>query len=154
MTTAMPNIHLTERAVAQIKLILENDFTLEGQSLRIHISGKECDGFTYSIGFQKPIENDISIPCPEIGEGHCLIMDPFSAFYLKEVTIDFVQDFEKDLEGFVVTNHKQEDYHGKFWRKDTESSRYNVVGHLCRCKQQRSNQYQWHIKNGYNKNYY
>ena len=119
MTTAMPNIHLTERAVAQIKLILENDFTLEGQSLRIHISGKECDGFTYSIGFQKPIENDISISCPEIGEGHFLIMDPFSAFYLKEVTVDFVQDFEKDLEGFVVTNHKQEDYHGKFWRKDT-----------------------------------
>ena len=119
MTTAMPNIHLTEQAIAQIKLILENDFTLEGQSLRVHISGKECDGFTYSIGFQKPIENDISIPCPEIGEKHYIIMDPFSAFYLKEVTVDFVQDFEKDIEGFVVTNHKQEDYHGKFWRKDT-----------------------------------
>ena len=119
MTTPEPKVHLTEQAIAQIKLILENDYTLKGQSLRIHISGKECDGFTYSVGFQKPIENDITIACPEIGEEQYLIMDPFSAFYLKNVTLDFVQDWEKDEEGFVVINHKQEDYHGKFWKKDT-----------------------------------
>jgi len=118
MATPEPVIHLTKNAISQIKLILENDFTLRGQSLRIHISGKECDGFTYSVGFQEKIENDLSIPCPELGESQCIIMDPFSAFYLQKVTLDFIQDFEKDLEGFVVTNHKQVDYHGKFWRKD------------------------------------
>ena len=61
MTTPRPDIHLTERAISQIKLILENDYTLKGQSLRIHISGKECDGFTYSVGFQNPIENDLFV---------------------------------------------------------------------------------------------
>ena len=120
MTTPRPDIHLTESAISQIKLILENDYTLKGQSLRIHISGKECDGFTYSVGFQNPIENDLFVPCPELGEEQSIIMDPFSAFYLQKVTLDFVQDFEKDLEGFVVTNHKQDDFQGKFWRKDAD----------------------------------
>ena len=120
MTTPRPDIHLTESAISQIKLILENDYTLKGQSLRIHISGKECDGFTYSVGFQNPIENDLYVPCPELGEEQSIIMDPFSAFYLQKVTLDFVQDFEKDLEGFVVTNHKQDDFQGKFWRKDAD----------------------------------
>mgnify|MGYP000238793451 CR=1 FL=1 len=30
------------------------------------------------------------------------------------------KDFEKDTEGFVITNHLQKKYAGKFWRKDQE----------------------------------
>lgn len=114
-----PTIKFTERAIQEIELILENDFTLKGLYFRILISGKGCDGFTYSTGFTEYNNDDFMIKIPnEKGIDFCILVDPFAAFYLQESTIDYKQDFENDIEGFVVINHLQKSYSGKFWREN------------------------------------
>lgn len=112
-----PTITLTERAMGQLILMLENDFTLSGKYFRIVISGKGCDGFTYSVGFTDRKEDDFLIRVTN-DEDLEVIIDPFAAFYLGETVVDYVQDFENNNEGFTVTNLDQKKYHGKFWRKD------------------------------------
>ena len=114
----MSNLKITQKAIDQIRLILKNDFTLTGKFLRIQITGKECDGFTYSVGFHNIHKDDCKIPCPQLGENQFLIMDPFSSFYLQDYTLDFIQDYENDLEGFEVINHDQKEFQGKFWKKE------------------------------------
>ncbi|MEE2743943.1 MAG: hypothetical protein VYD54_08555 [Bdellovibrionota bacterium] len=114
----MSNLKITQKAIDQIRLILKNDFTLTGKFLRVQITGKECDGFTYSVGFHNIHKDDYKFACPQLGENKFLIMDPFSSFYLQDFTLDFIQDYENDLEGFEVINHDQKEFHGKFWKKE------------------------------------
>lgn len=114
---ATPNIQFTDRAFLQLKTIIENDFTLAGRYFRILISGKGCDGFTYSAGFTDLHIDDFEVKVMNIetdNELH-IIIDPFAAFYLQNATVDFIQDFITDTEGFVIVNHAQEDYHNKFF---------------------------------------
>lgn len=113
-----PSILFSERAVQEWELILENDFTLEGKLLRIAIDGKECDGFTYAVGFDDKKSEDFEV-CVD-GTSHKVIIDPFAAFYLQVATVDFIQDFTQDAEGFVVVNHSQRNFFGKFWRAHPE----------------------------------
>ena len=63
-------------------------------------------------------KDDFKFACPQLGENKFLIMDPFSSFYLQDFTLDFIQDYENDLEGFEVINHDQKEFHGKFWKKE------------------------------------
>ncbi|MDH5580743.1 MAG: hypothetical protein OEY33_02475 [Bdellovibrionales bacterium] len=109
-------VKITPTAYDQLQLILTNDFTLEGKSLRISIQGKECDGFVYAIGFDYQKPGDKLYKANELN----IIIDPFADFYLKNFIIDFATDYEADQEGFVVENLEQEKYHGKFWREYPE----------------------------------
>lgn len=113
-----PSILFSERAVQEWELILENDFTLEGKQLRIAIDGKECDGFTYAVGFDDKRKEDFEVSIE--GTSHQVLVDPFAAFYLQVATVDFIQDFTQDAEGFVVVNHSQKHFFGKFWRAHPE----------------------------------
>lgn len=115
----LPNVTFSEVAIAQLTLMLENDFTLSGKYFRILISGKGCDGFTYSVGFTDIKDEDFTIRISN-EEPLEIIIDPFAAFYLGETRIDYVQDFQNDREGFVVYNKDQNKYHGKFWRENKE----------------------------------
>jgi iron-sulfur cluster insertion protein len=126
-----PVIFLTERAFLQWKLIRENDhFIPEDHHLKVMIDGKGCNGFTYSIGFSAPEPRDTTLKIKvnhlENNENNkeekfiTLLMDQFTLFYLKEMTLDFItnytpQDPESDYDGFVVLNHQENNFHGKFW---------------------------------------
>lgn len=121
----MPRLKFSEMALLQYKLIIENDFTLKGKYLRILISGKGCDGFTYSVGFTDWNEDDMKVRIldhkgQDLSETFEVLMDPFTAFYLQEVTIDYLQDFANNNEGFTVTNENQKEFAGKFWRQQTD----------------------------------
>ncbi len=115
----LPTVTFTQTAIEQLTLMLENDFTLSGKYFRILISGKGCDGFTYSIGFTDIKEEDFTIRINN-EEPLEIIIDPFAAFYLGETRVDYVQDFQNDREGFVVYNKDQKKFHGKFWRENKE----------------------------------
>jgi len=115
-----PTIQLTKAALEQLTLIFENDFTLEGKVLRLQISGKGCDGFEYSVGFTEKREKDFLIKMDQVSPSFLVALDSFAAFYLQEATVDFFQDFENDLEGFLIHNHNQKKYSGKFWRENPE----------------------------------
>ena len=112
-------IKLTESAQMQMSLILENDFTLSGKYLRVLVSGKGCDGFTYSVGFTDLANDDVIIRS-ESSMNLELIMDPFTAFYLKNGVVDYVQDFANNNEGFVIENLNQKEFSGKFWKQAPE----------------------------------
>jgi Fe-S cluster assembly iron-binding protein IscA len=94
-----PIIMFTERALCQLKLIIDNDFTLAGKYFRIVVSGKGCEGFTYAAGFTDLNDDDFQVRIANTEEEIYVIVDPFAGFYLQEASVDFVQDFEQDSEG-------------------------------------------------------
>lgn len=116
----MPKVKFSEMAWMQYELMVKSDFTLAGKYLRLLISGKGCDGFTYSVGFTDLDEKDIVVPYKNENQECQILMDLFAAFYLQDCTIDYVQDFEQDAEGFVIINHRQHNYSGKFWKESPE----------------------------------
>ena len=118
----MPLVSISDKALSQLKLILENDFTLKGKYLRLLISGKGCDGFSYSVGFTDWNDDDmlIKVKGSENGQDLEVIMDPFTAFYLQKCSVDYVEDFANNNEGFVVVNENQKTFSGKFWKKDEQ----------------------------------
>jgi iron-sulfur cluster insertion protein len=118
-----PLVEFTEFALSQLRLILENDITLEDKWLRLVVSGKGCDGFDYSVGFTDYQEDDFQIVV-QLGEGKqtFVLIDPFTAFYLQQVRINYVQDFANDEEGFVIEGLYQDEFKGKFWRANEEKT--------------------------------
>ncbi len=122
-SVTMPKLMFSPMALSQLQLIVENDFTLKGKYLRVLISGKGCDGFTYSVGFTDWQEEDLKVPVldsdgDKVEESILVLMDPFTAFYLQEVAVDYLQDFANNNEGFTVTNLNQKEFAGKFWRQE------------------------------------
>jgi iron-sulfur cluster insertion protein len=119
-----PVIMFTDRALSQLKLIIENDFTLAGKYFRIVVSGKGCEGFTYAAGFTDLNDDDFQVRIANSNDEIYVLVDAFAAFYLQEASVDFVQDFEQDAEGFVIVNHAQAQgqFKGKFWRAAPEKT--------------------------------
>ncbi len=118
-----PSIEFTARALQEIQLIIENDFTLRGRYFRILISGKGCDGFNYSTGFTEYHEDDFLIKIKNnIHMDLQIIIDPFAAFYLQKTRIDFIQNFKNNTEGFTVINKNQNEFSGKFWKEFSEKT--------------------------------
>lgn len=109
-------IIVTQSAFEQIQLMKENDFTLGEQEFRVQISGKGCDGFDYQMGFDKKKNDDKEIRA--YNDQLIILMDPFTEFYTSEATIDYVFDHVNNCDGFSITNHKQHEHKGKFF-KDT-----------------------------------
>lgn len=121
-----PQISITQEAFQQLSLIWENDVTLKGKYFRLLISGKGCDGFTYSVGFTDWQDDDFLVQLQSENKDDdsfksndlAVVLDPFTAFYLQKGTIDYLQDFTNNNEGFTIENHNQKEFAGKFWRKD------------------------------------
>jgi iron-sulfur cluster assembly accessory protein len=111
-----PNLTFSDEAKAQLSLLHEIDHTLAGKKFRIQISGKGCDGFSYSAGFTEEHHEDILVKTEDFE----ILVDIFSAFYLEEAFIDYVFDFENGTEGFVISNKKQDSFAGKFWKADPD----------------------------------
>ena len=111
-----PHIVATQEAAQQITLAKQNDPYCDGKFFRIHISGKGCNGFTYECFFDEKREDDLIVQT----NGITVVVAPFSAYYLQEVTLNYHVDFENDMEGFVVTNKDQEKFHGKFWKSSPD----------------------------------
>ncbi len=116
----MPQLTITDRATQELKLMIENDFTLEGKYFRIVISGKGCDGFDYQCGFDTVNEDDFQVPVILEGLSSFIIMSPFVAYYFSNGHIDFIQDLVSGDEGFVIKNLKESQFKGKFWKKNSD----------------------------------
>ena len=114
------NIMATDSALMQIKIILENDFTLENMVFRVSIGGKGCDGFTYQTGFTAPHIDDVILSYP-VGPAIVAIhMDPFTAHYFNRGRIDYLLDPTSNKDGFVIENYDEANYVGKFFKDETK----------------------------------
>ena len=95
--TATPLISLTEAAATKIKQLLAEETDVG--VLRIAIQGGGCSGFQYGLGFDTgAAEGDLELE----QHGVTVVVDPFSAPYLKGAEVDYVDSIQ--AAGFAVNN--------------------------------------------------
>ncbi|MGH7971237.1 MAG: HesB/IscA family protein [Limisphaerales bacterium] len=96
-STTQPLVHLTAPAVEEVKTLLgkpENN----GKALRLYIEQGGCSGMQYSMIFDEVRPDDLSTECG----GVAVLIDPFSAQYLRGATVDFSDSLTAG--GFKITN--------------------------------------------------
>ncbi len=115
-------LHLSDSAIRQIQLMQENDYTLEGLKFRIKIGGKGCGGFTYDTGFSEKHEDDLLLESsyPLINFNLTILMDPFTAYYTQESSLDYLLDPQSNEEGFVLDNAADGAHKGKFFKDESK----------------------------------
>ena len=92
-----PLMTVTEAAAEKIKQLMseEEDISV----LRVAIQGGGCSGFQYGLGFDRgPVEGDEEFEM----HGVQVVVDPFSAPYLKGAEIDYVDSIQSA--GFAINN--------------------------------------------------
>jgi iron-sulfur cluster assembly protein len=92
-------ISLTEAAAAKIKELQAEETPGEAAVLRVAVQGGGCSGFEYALGFDRGAEEgDHELQF----HGVSVVVDPFSAPYLRGAEIDFVNGLQES--GFKVNN--------------------------------------------------
>ena len=76
---------LTDSAVNQIRSLLANEKSGAGKTLRIYVEGGGCSGMQYGMVFDEKRDDDFSSEF----QGVSVLVDPFSANYLRGAVIDF-----------------------------------------------------------------
>lgn len=89
---------LTEKAVAKVRQFAGSMEGAEGKALRVYVQGGGCSGFQYGFTFDDKHETDSEFEV----SGIRVLVDPQSAPYLKNATVDYVEDFRGA--GFTVNN--------------------------------------------------
>jgi iron-sulfur cluster assembly accessory protein len=90
-------VGLTPAAASKIKALMESEADVN--VLRVAIEGGGCSGFQYGLGFDRAaVEGDHEY---EI-EGVRVVIDPFSAPYLRGATVDYLETIQES--GFKIDN--------------------------------------------------
>ena len=97
--TSTPLVTLTESAATKIKHLMAEEPEGEAAVLRVAIQGGGCSGFQYGLGFDRGSqEGDLELEL----HGVQIVVDPFSAPYLKGSEIDWVDSIQ--AAGFAINN--------------------------------------------------
>jgi iron-sulfur cluster assembly accessory protein len=92
-------VTLTARAAEKILELQATEPAGEAEVLRVAIQGGGCSGFQYGLGFDRGSqEGDLE----SVQHGVRVVVDPFSAPYLKGATIDFLTGLQES--GFKIDN--------------------------------------------------
>jgi iron-sulfur cluster assembly protein len=89
---------LTERAEQEIRAIFERERPANDVGLRLGVVGGGCSGLAYEMEFSERRATDNVLGF----EGFEVLLDPKSAIYLKDVTLDFEDGLKG--KGFVFKN--------------------------------------------------
>jgi iron-sulfur cluster assembly protein len=90
-------VTLTASAAAKIKDLIEQESDVS--VLRVAIEGGGCSGFQYGLGFDRGAqEGDLEYE----SEGVRVVIDPFSAPYLKGARVDYLETIQES--GFKIDN--------------------------------------------------
>jgi iron-sulfur cluster assembly protein len=93
----MPLMTVTEAAATKIKELMSEETDVS--VLRVAIQGGGCSGFQYGLGFDSgPAEGDLELSF----HGVRVVVDPYSAPYLRGATIDFLNGLQES--GFKIDN--------------------------------------------------
>lgn len=91
-------VSLTPTAAEKIRELMAEDPD-QSSVLRVAIQGGGCSGFQYGLGFDSgPVDDDETLEL----HGVTIVIDPYSAPYLKGATIDFLNGLEES--GFKIDN--------------------------------------------------
>ena len=92
-------VSLTPGAAAKIKDLMAEEPEGEASVLRIAVQGGGCSGFQYALGFDRGAqEGDHEVEL----HGVTVVVDPFSAPYLRGAEIDFLETIQEA--GFKINN--------------------------------------------------
>ena len=92
-------VTLTEGAAVKIGRLMAEEPAGEAEVLRVAIQGGGCSGFEYALGFDRGAQaGDLELEF----HGVKVVVDPFSAPYLKGSTIDFLEGLQES--GFKIDN--------------------------------------------------
>jgi len=96
-TTSEPVISLTPSAAEEVKSMLAQPENA-GKILRVYVEQGGCSGMQYSMVFdeQRPDDNATVL------HGVSVLVDPFSAQYLKGAVVDFSEELVGG--GFKISN--------------------------------------------------
>jgi iron-sulfur cluster assembly protein len=90
---------LTATAASKVKELMAQEPEGEAAVLRVAIQGGGCSGFEYGLGFDRgPLDGDHELSV----HGVAVVVDPFSAPYLRGATIDFLNGLQES--GFKIDN--------------------------------------------------
>ena len=96
--TTVPVISLTEGAAAQVKHLLSNEPANAGKTLRVFVESGGCSGMQYGMVFDEKRADDTTAEF----FGVSVLVDSFSANYLRGATIDFSDALTGG--GFKISN--------------------------------------------------
>ena len=98
-TAADAVVTLTERAADKVRGLMAEEPAGEAEVLRIAIQGGGCSGFEYALGFDRGAQTgDLEVEFHDVR----VVVDPFSAPYLKGATIDLLETLQES--GFKIDN--------------------------------------------------
>lgn len=101
MNTAMEKdtlVTLTEAAANRIKELSVSDPENVGKHLRVYVEGGGCSGLQYGLIFDEKRPDDLTMEF----QGATLLVDAFSANYLRGAVVDFVDSLTGG--GFKISN--------------------------------------------------
>ena len=96
--SALELVTVTERAVQEIRTIFDREQPEHGVGLRLGVVGGGCSGLSYEMEFSERGTNDNVLDF----DGFEVLLDPKSAIYLKDVTLDFEDGLKG--KGFIFKN--------------------------------------------------
>ena len=79
-------IQVTESAVQQLRSLLATQPAASGKGLRVQVVKGGCSGMQYEMSLDRPQEGDAVVEREEVR----FFVDPESAGFLREATLDFV----------------------------------------------------------------
>jgi iron-sulfur cluster assembly accessory protein len=92
-------VSLTPTAASKVRELMSEEPDGQDLVLRVAIQGGGCSGFQYGLGFDSgAAEGDEVLEL----EGVRVVVDPFSAPYLRGATIDFLNGLQES--GFKIDN--------------------------------------------------
>jgi len=91
-------VNLTENAASEIKTMLAKQGEKAGKALRVYIEAGGCSGMQYGMVFDEKRPDDLASEF----YGVSVLVDPFSANYLRGSVVDFVDSLNGG--GFKISN--------------------------------------------------
>ena len=91
-------VSLTESAARQIKTMVAEQPENAGKTLRVYVEGGGCSGLQYGLVFDEKRADDLAAEF----FGVSVLLDPFSAGYLRGSVIDFKDELNGG--GFKISN--------------------------------------------------
>jgi iron-sulfur cluster assembly accessory protein len=100
MSTAVQNeiVTLTESAANQVRSMIANEKENEGKALRVYVESGGCSGLQYGMVFDEKRADDLASEF----FGVPVVVDPFSANYLRGTRIEFSEALTGG--GFKIVN--------------------------------------------------
>ncbi len=108
------SVILTASAKIQSHRLVSEVQDYAGKKLRLYLDGKGCDGFFYGVTFDNQASDDLVFPQ---ADGVDVIVDPKTLLFVKDATIDWVDD-ERGT-GFLVDNPNHKKFRGKFYKRQS-----------------------------------